>query len=925
MVGQLLSHYAILRQLGKGGMGEVYLAEDLHLKRPVALKVLPEALRQDHARLTRFRTEAEAAAQLNHPNIATIYSIEEAVPVVEADGRAPHGAVSQPPADDRRHDVGAKNFSPLPPSASTQFITMEYVDGQPLNAHIPKQGLSLDQFFAWFIPLADALAHAHEHGVTHRDLKPGNIMVSKDGLPKILDFGLARITRPEPAEVDSQAPTKSVPSSLTQLGTVMGTPAYMSPEQAEGKPVDHRSDIFSFGVVLYEALTGTRPFQGESYISLISSILKDEPASVTTLRPELSRELGKLLRNCLQKDRRRRVQTMLDVRREMEEVQASLEAGTMLIEASALVRPVEQPAVPRWRQPIPMVTAAAVLSLFIGILATWTLKPSPEPPLRKFQLPVEGSLTSGLAISPDGTKVVYTQNGRLWIRELNKVAPRELPETTDARNPFWSPHSNVVGYVTGRTLKTVAAEGGPGTTLCELPGGISGATWNAEGTIIIGQWERGLYAVSAQGGEPRVLMKPDSTKGEASFGGPGVLLDGRTLVFSIRKKDGSWDIVAQSGNTRTPLITHRNDFIGIVAYSPSGHLVYQRGFPSNGIWAVPFDLSKLAVTGESFLVDQQGAWPSVSADGLLVYRTETRAALYQLVWVNRSGRVEGIIGQPQEVIHGPSLSPDGSRVAVGGIENGNEDIWIHDVARGTKTRLTFDPVDDYEPTWSPAGDQVAFTSVRSDRSGIFLQAADGSGTPQRLVSWANIGSNGNPDWSRDGHALVYHVSGPNTGRDLWYVPLTGERKPVLFLQTPFHEGLPVLSPDSRYIAYVSNESGRFEVYVKPFPQGEGKWQVSVNGGVYPRWNRRGTELFYVEGNTLMAAPVETQSRFRVGSPQTLFTGEQVGTSLLYDGSAFYPSYDVTADGQRFVIVQPVGRSITTPIMVVENWAAEFKK
>ena len=892
MVGKTLLHYHILKKLGQGGMGEVYLAEDTRLKRQVAIKVLPESLRENPERLARFRREAEAAAKLNHLNIATIYSIEE------ADGQT--------------------------------FITMEYVEGKSLSSCIPSDGMDLDTFFDTFMPLADALAHAHGYGRIHRDLKPGNIMIAEDGTPKILDFGLARIIDPDRVhvayeetettpEIDSEAPTVTMEpadrqplQSLTQGGQLMGTPWYMSPEQAEREETDARTDIFSFGVVMYEALTGQKPFEGKTLESIIGRILTEEPQPVSQLKPITPHTLWWTVRMCLRKNRDNRTQSAHELYTDLREVQQEVQAGTVLVDASL------RKSVSFWRQPIAIVML--VLALVIGGGAIWFLKPMSqvaETPLRKFQIPLAGvPLPYDVpAISPDGRIVAYTQNGRLWVRYLDRTDSRQVGDKEDAQNPFWSPRSDLIGYQAGTSLWKVSAQGGPSTRLCELPAGeFYGATWNADGTVIFQQgMYQGLFTISSQGGEPRVVMFPDTTREESLIGFPHFLPDGQTELLVVWKGEGNTEFVVQSGETRRTLIKYADEVGGWPVFSPTGHILYQRGFNiSKGIWAFPFSLSSLTRTGEPFLVAQDGSLPSVSSDGTLVYRSTNTGGMQQLVWVDRNGQVLGPIGQPQNGIGFPDLSPDGKQVAVAGMDQGAWRIWIHEVDRDIKTPLTLDD-GNLEPTWSPNGDRIVFTKPGK---GLWIITIDGTGIPQRLV---NKGSNAT--WSQDGRYLVAHRWGRDISRDVWYLPMTGEGEPRPVIQSRYHDAVPVLSPDSRYLAYVSNRSGRNEVYVVRFPEGTGRVQVSGNGGMYPRWNGRGDELFYVEGNTMMVATVETRDDFRVVETRSLFSGEDVG-AILHDGGAnFLPSYDVTSDGQRFVVVQ---NEETPNITVVQNWYAEFE-
>lgn len=524
--GKTIGHYRILRPLGKGGMGEVYLADDTKLQRQVALKFLPDTVRNDPERLARFRREALAAASLKHPNIATIYALED--------------------IDDHT------------------FIVMEYVEGETLSAHILPEGMSLDMFFATFIPLADALAHAHEHGRIHRDLKPGNIMIGGDGTPKILDFGLARILNgADVSEIDSDAPTVTMkadapipeaPVSLTQGRQFLGTPAYMSPEQIERKKVDARSDLFSFGVVMYEAITGQRPFKGETIESIIGRILTEEPKPVSQLKPITPYTLWSVIRNCLKKDQDRRTQTARELHEALQDVWQEVSFGTVLVDVKT-IQAAAPAAVSLWRQPSG-IAAIAAATLIIGFAAAWLLRPAPEPPLRRFQLLGQRSFP---VISPDGRHIAYTQGGALWVRDLQSTEPRKLTDTA-AGGSFWSPASDAVGYydATGRTLNRVPVQGGPDARLCPVEGTLRGAAWGADGTVVFSAGGTGfsnsLYAVSAQGGQPRVFLQPDSARGERSFTMPRFLPDGKTLVFSALTGDGYWALTVQSGATLTRLM-----------------------------------------------------------------------------------------------------------------------------------------------------------------------------------------------------------------------------------------------------------------------------------------------------------------------------------------------------------------------------------
>ena len=926
MVGQTLLHYRILKKLGQGGMGEVYLAEDTRLKRQVAIKVLPESLRGSPERLARFRTEAEAAARLKHPNIAPIFALEEAMPEDDGAGgddvsvRARHSSPQRGHPDD---------LAPI------LFIVMEYVEGQPLYAHIPQDGMDLDAFFRVFIPLTDALAHAHTHGVTHRDIKPGNIMIAEDGTPKILDFGLARITRPEPEEassdaVDSQAPTMTMddpnaplphqnvpqtpPRSLTEGMQFMGTPAYMSPEQAQRQRVDHRTDLFSFGVVMYEALTGQRPFQGDTLESLIGHILVADPEPVTQVKPVTPYALWQVIRTCLRKDRDERTQTARRLHADLRDVQQEVQAGTVLVDASAMPKPTP---VPLWRQPVSIV---AILVIFGAITAftAWYLKPSTDPPLRKFTVPVDVydplvQNYNGPAISPNGTMVAYDREEQLWLHDMTLGEARPLSGTDDAQRPFWSPDSRSIGYfvLTGDnagTLRRVVVQGGSGTPVCTLPSGYPrGATWNATGEIVFGMAGiespmGSLFTVPVFGGTPEVFLSPESTRGESGIIYPQFLPDGETLVYAVTTTDNTGTIVLHTGETRTTIVRHPGENLAFPVYSPTGHIVYQRGFPeSNGLWAIPFDLGNGTATDDPFLVTDSGRIPSVSFDGTLVY-TPITTIYQQLVWVNRSGRIEGTIGQPQKEIGTPALSPDGRWVAVTATIQGDTDILKYDMERGTSIRLTTDKAVDISPIWLDM-ERIAFSSMKKGTLDIYVVSSDGQGQPQLLV--------GGPvrDWitSRYHHEqyLVYGTQDASAVGAMWIRPWGDDGLGKLFLKG----GMGGLSPDRRYLAYYANETGRNEVYVTRFPNREEKWPVSINGGINHRWSGRGDELFYIKEDTLFAVMVETGEDFRViGKHVPLFTGTSIQAPLPWNqvGGIYASAYDVSADGQHFVMIQNVG-------------------
>jgi eukaryotic-like serine/threonine-protein kinase len=924
-----IGHYTIVSALGKGGMGEVYLAEDTKLDRQVAIKVLPESLRKDEGRLERFRREARASASLKHPNIATIYSIEE--------------------ADD------------------LLFIVMEYVEGKTLAEHIPSEGMELDDFFPVFIPLADALAHAHDNGRIHRDIKPGNIMLTHDGTPKILDFGLARIDQ-EGDVLESDTPTmtmEEMPPSLTQGRSFLGTPAYMSPEQIEGTKVDARTDIFSFGVVMYEALTGQRPFKGDTVESVLARILEIDPEPATELKPTSPYMLWQVIRKCLVKEREERMQTAREMRRELEAVQGEMQAGTVLVDARTIetqaadvapAEPVPDP-IPFLRQPAGIVLMAA-LTLMMGLTAAWLLKPTPYPPLRKFQLSVDTDRrSSNPMISPDGAMIAYLSGDQLWIQDLDRTEPRAIAGTEGAHSPAWSPNSEFVAYVIypgSGTVWKVSAKGGTPVRICDMPPGANAPTgrditWSEDGTILISRGYpklsgAGIYTVPAQGGTPRPFMLPDSTRNEWGVTTPYFLPGGKAMLLNVKTRGeapqryagsvqyailrnirvASSALAVRSDDGEHRLLSLPGNYIYWGAYSPTGHLIYATLEPEGhfSIWAVPFSLSSLDITGEPFVVAQKVTGGSVSGDRTLVYHQIFRPLQQQqLAWVDRSGTVVDTIGQPHEGIQHVSLSPDNRQVAASANAQSNWDIWVHDVVRDTASRLTIDQDADSGPVWSPTGERIAYSSAERGviNWDIYLRAADGSGKSVSIISGPE--NDIVTDWSRDGEYLLYTTN----SRGIRYMPVYGERAPVQLLNTSFREMHPQFSPDGRFVAYTSGESGRNEIYVTSFPSGQGRWQASVNGGTWPRWSPLGDELFFITDNKLMALRVRTASSFEpADTPQMLFEGDRINATLT---SRMGRAYDVSTDGRMFVVAQSEQgtEAQATTITVVQNWIREFDR
>ena len=852
--------YEIISPIGSGGMAEVFKARDTRLDRTVAIKVL-------HGRFSeRFEREARAISALNHPHICTLY------------------------------DVGQQD--------DTSYLVMEYVEGRPLKGPLP-----LREALRLAIQMADALDHAHRRGVFHRDLKPANVLVGKSGA-KLLDFGVARIAQSRD-EMEAADATRTM--KLTAEGTVVGTYPYMAPELLEGREADARSDIFAFGAVLFETITGRRAFDGTSPRGVMTAIMTSDPPPVSSIEPSAPPALDRVVSRCMAKDPDRRWQTAADLRDEL----------NWIAEPTTPTAATGLPALKRgfragWWVPVGAVALAA-----LAALAAWLLAPerAQELPLRRFTFARDQN-PSNAVISPDGRHVAYQVGpaGRsaIWIQDLDRDEPREIVAIGPNALPFWSPGSDWIGFFAETELKRVSVHGGAAVTVCKLPGEvIAGAVWSGDGRSIVfscGGPPR-IHEVPAQGGTPRVLVRPAESEASQNFVDPQFLpgdTGRRVLLFAIGGASRPYRFVLQELGTerRTVLGSGRRP-----VYSPTGHILSE---DRNRLWALPFALERLSASGPPFPIQENGEFPSVSTDGTLTFVGGRSSVPEHLVWKDRNGQTLGVIGQPQDRIYTPMLSPDGNRVAVWGRESDNDDIWVHDAARNLKIRVTSHPAWEDRPIWFPDGRRLAFSSNRSGNADIFMQAADGGGEAEELLG--GVAAQYPEDWSPDGKYLICDFIGDRR-RDLWYLRRAEGRtefEAVPFLVTEFDEGEPNFSPDGRFVAYSSDESGRREVYIRSFPAGGVKVQVSTHGGGQPRWRGDGSELFYVEGETLMTVAVTAGLGLRVGPAQVLFE---------HMGIARRPGqqYDVSADGKRFVLIEPVGGPPRPFISVVQNWFAGFRE
>ena len=887
--GARLGHYEILSPLGEGGMGEVYRARDTSLGREVAVKILPPGVAADPERMRRFELEAVSTSELNHPNILTIYAL------------------------------GAHE--------GTSYIVSELLEGDSLRERVSAGALPPRKAAEYARQIACGLAAAHRRQIAHRDLKPENIFVTDDGVVKILDFGLARRTGAAEREGSTEAATVRV---NTNPGTVMGTAGYMSPEQVQGRAADHRSDIFSFGCVLYEMLTGRRAFRKESAVETMNAILNEEPPEVSEAGGHVPPALGRVVARCMEKRPEDRFQSASDLAFALEALSATSVNSQQT--ATALSAP---PALSAWRSRLPwLVAALAALAAALAV-ALPLLRRAPEQAAQAVHFtinPPENMQQIGPpVVSPDGRRVVFRLNSpggedRLWVRELDSTAAQPLAGTEDGAQPFWSPDGRVVAFFTPGGLKKVEVSGGPPQTLTRMEGNFGG-TWGRDGVIIFAHrgGAGGLRRVAASGGEPVALTTPDAGRQEISHAWPSFLPDGRHFLFlarSAQRENSAIYVGSLDSQEVKRLITADSS----MAYAPPGYLLYVR---ENTLMAQAFDADRLEVAGEPFPVAREvaanftnaRAMFSVSANGVLAFRSGTVTG-NQLAWLDRAGKRLGVLGSQPGRYSAARLSPDEKRVAIDRVDPqtpGSADVWLLELARGSSTRFTFDAADDGTPVWSPDGTSVAYYSNRDGSTVIHRKPASGAGEGEALASSAEPKFVN--DWSPDGRFILYQQFAPQTNWDLWLLPLEGERKPAPFLQTSFVEIQGRISPDGKWIAYTSSESGQWQVYVRSMSEAGGKWMVSTDGGAQPHWRGDGRELFYLApGRNLMAVQVKGDAAtFEAGVPSPLFEMQSVGG---FPGGG---GYDATRDGKRFLVSMTTQDENPRPITVVLNWTADLKR
>ncbi|MDD5544670.1 MAG: protein kinase [Acidobacteriia bacterium] len=880
--GTKLGPYTISEKIGSGGMGEVYLARDAKLDRDIALKVLPDEFASDPERLGRFEREAKTLASLTHPNIAALYGIED--------------------------------------SGSIHALVMELVEGPTLAERIHQGAIPLDEALPIAREIAGALEYAHERGIIHRDLKPANVKITPEGRVKVLDFGLAKAVEDESSSTDaSKSPTMT--HLATRAGFILGTAAYMSPEQAKGKAVDRRSDVWSFGCVLFEMLTGRQTFEGDTASETLAAVLRGEP-DWALLPRNTPAEIRRLLERCLRKEAKSRLQSIGDARIILEDLATNRESGENFASTEITTRP-------HWKQ----IAVWAAPALLAGLLLMWgwmslrTPRVEPPPVQRLMLTGIPSTLTSEAAISPDGQLIAYTTGGReatssgIYLRPMESFESKLLSGTESARSPFYSTDGKWIGYVSDQGLMKIPVSGGAPQFICPASTDAEGA-WGPDGTIVLSYGVRegktwpGLLRVSSAGGEPQVLTTLDLGDRERLHSQPGFLPGGDRVLFTIRT-DNAYrvDVVSlRSGERRTILQN-----ASAAKYSPTGHLLYQAQ-PGPDLAAVSFDPSHMKITGAPVILMsglESGTFAGkmaydLAGNGTLIY--SLGAVSYQsrtVVWVNRKGEVTPVFNKVGTWAQ-PRISPDGSRLLLREVKT-DCDLWTFDFSRQVLTRLTFDS-DNHDPVWTPDGRAVTYVIPAGSPLGVVSKPADGSGPPS--VLFPNSREFSRMSWSADGHLLALTKHG-NSNDEIWIYSKDDAAGAKPFIQGRFNADNPHFSPDGRFLVYSSDESGRTEVYLRPYPNQGGITQISNDGGDDPLWSHDGKELFYLSKGRLMEVSVRTQPQLSVSKPIALFQGtllDDIGTE-----------YDVAPDGKRFVIIRPPESRPGPELLVVLNYFSELKR
>ena len=907
--GHRLGAYEILSPLGAGGMGEVWRATDTRLGRDVALKLLPAAFASDPDRLARFEREAKLLASLSHTHIAGLFALEEA---------ALEGAATP-----------------------VRFLAMELAEGEDLAERLKRGAIPVDEAIAIAKQIAEALEAAHEKGIVHRDLKPANVKVSAAGHVKVLDFGLAKAWSSEGDGATDSADWSQSPTLArtgTAAGLILGTAAYMSPEQARGKPVDKRADIWSFGVLLFEMLTAKRLFDGETVSDVLAAVLTREP-QWKELPAATPPSVRRLLRRCLERNPRNRQHDIADARVALDEALSGVPE-----DATAAAAP---RVAPLWRRALPWTVAAGALALALTLsLVLWAPWREAQPPMSlrlSVELGADASLATGggpsVILSPDGVVLAFVAQEAagptsLYVRRFDQLQAAPLSGTEGARDPFFFPDGQWIGFFADGKLKKIAVTGGAPVPLCDAPSG-RGGSWSEDGTIFVALKRRdGLSRVPSAGGSPEPLTRLDTGAEELTHRWPQALPGGRAVLFTAHSTGGDFEdanVVVQSLPDGPRKVVQRGGYHG--RYVGSGHVVYVH---EGTLFAVPFDLDRLETTGEPAPIldavsSDAGAQFAFSARGTLAYlRAQDLGLEVPIQWMDREGKTRLLRGVP--ALHNNlRFSPDGRMLAMDIHQGKQLDVWVYAWERDTISRVTFDTMDDRSPVWTPDGRRIGFASRRGDKAtfNLFWQRADGTGEAERLTESENAQSP--TSWHPSGSYLAYEELNPQTGQDIMILPLKGDEasgwkpgKATAFLNSPFVEGQAAFSPDGRWLAYVANESGQLEVYVRPFPGPSGKWQVSASGGTLPTWSRSRKELFYraADGTLMLAAYAAEGDSLHAEKPRQWSPG-RVPMPILGPRT-----FDLHPDGQRIAVLKAAGEQAqdkSAHVVLIQNFFDELRR
>jgi serine/threonine protein kinase/Tol biopolymer transport system component len=875
MIGQAIAHYRVTARIGAGGMGMVYLATDTRLDRQVAIKALPEHLANDADRLARFQREAKVLASLNHPNIGAIHGLEE------ANGQ--------------------------------QYLVLEYIEGEPLDARISRGPLLLEDAIEVAVHVAGALEAAHEKGVIHRDLKPGNIMVTPAGTVKVLDFGLARMTETTSSlstPMDEDSPTMIQPDrvhSPTMPGVILGTAGYMSPEQARGKPVDKRSDIFSFGCVLYEMLTGVQAFGGETVADSIGATLHKD-VDLNRLPPSTPQMVRHVLRRCLERDKRKRLRDIGDARLELESTDDPMSTSV---------------AAPPRRRVNQVLAAIAVVSILASVATILWLRPTIQQPVRRFEIPLRGSQVlfgNTGAISPDGAAVAYVVDGALWLRPMDAIEARKIADEASPMQPFWSPDGLWVGFAQGQSLMRAAVVGGQTEKISGTPHTMSitgGGAWLPDGRIFFTTGAGGLFETKTGIGSWKEVSKPPD--GVADINDGAALPDGRGILLTEHPPLSPFRLAVWDGRVLKTLLAIEGSNLSSPVYSETGHLLFERsdldGWDA-GIWAMPFSLNRLEVTGTPFMVAAGGGKPTLDSHGTLVYSRGGSGSTTELGLVEIDTGKVTILSSGRTDLVAPRFSSDGKHIVYTERGARGSDLWLLNLGTGAASRFTFDRRHS-GGIWSPDGSQIAtqiLTASARERSkwSIGILATDGSGQVRTEVQGSQ------PTFDAKWSVMVFTRYNEETKSDIWYMPLEGENEPKTLIATPAFERMSALSPDGNWLAYSVEGDMWNQLFLTRFPSAVGKWQVSPGMGLQPRWSNDGKRLYFVDlEKGLQVVDLDLAAGVQISPPRAVFKEAVVGAQPNL-------GYDIDSSGKRVLLpIAPPG-STSRSIVIVENWYESFR-